>query len=193
MKRIVLGSAVAVIAVAAFLASPFVGLARLQSAVEARNAAALSDRVDFARVRRSLGAQIVATYLQISGKSARLGEFGTLLATNLGASLADPLLNELINPERMLDLLGGPGIASPQVQPGPVALPKDALGSLWQAFANSEYGVGNFYISVPTNAVPPDQFRLRLQVLQWNWKLTEIDLPERVRIELAKELQRRIG
>jgi hypothetical protein len=74
---------------------------------------------------------------------------------------------------------------------GPFSI--DALGSAWEIFINTEYGIGNFYISLPMRAAATDQFRLRLQVLQWNWKLTAVDLPERVRVELAKELQRRIG
>jgi hypothetical protein len=32
-----------------------------------------------------------------------------------------------------------------------------------------------------------------MQVLQWNWKLVGIDLPEKVRDQLADELIRRIG
>ncbi len=111
------------------------------------------------------------------------------------ASLADPLLADLINAETMFDLLAGRGVASASLKlpAGLGPLPKHAFGSLWGVFANSEYGIGNFYISLPAQAAAANQFRLRLQVLQWNWKLTAIGLPEHLRIELAKELQRRIG
>jgi len=195
MKRIIIGFAVILVAVGCFLAAPFVGLAHLRSAIDARNASALSDRVDFRRLRNSLGQQIVSTYLKITGRSAQLGQLGTSIATAVGTSIAEPLLADLVNPEMMLDLLSGSGIsaASLQIPAGLGPLPKDALGSAWEAFTNTEYGIGNFYISLPTRAAATDQFRLRLQVLQWNWKLTAIDLPEQVRLELAKELQRRIG
>jgi len=193
MKRYLLACLLILVAAAYFLAAPFIGLWRLQSAVAARNTAALDERIDFLRVRRSLAAQVIATYLDISGKRAELGALGSALATNVGATLADPMLNDLINPERMLDLLAGRGVASLHLAPGSAVLPKDALGSLWQAFLNCEYGIGNFYISVPVNADAAEQYRLRLQVLQWTWTVTEIGLPQRVRIELAKELQRRIG
>jgi hypothetical protein len=195
MKRFVIASLIALIAIGYFLAAPFVGLAHLRAAVEARNAAALSERVDFSRLRQSLGEQIVATYLQISGKGAKLGRLGTAIASHAAASLADPLLADLVNPETMLALLAGSGVSSASLKlpAGLGPLPKHAFGSLWNAFVNSEYGIGNFYISLPAEAAATNQFRLRLQVLQWDWKLTEIGLPERLRIELAKELQRRIG
>jgi hypothetical protein len=195
MKRTLVVSLIAVLGIGYFLAAPFIGLARLHAAIEARNAAALSERVDFSRLRRSLGSQIVDTYLEISGKGKKLGRLGSSIVAGTAVSLADPLLADLVNPEVMLDLLAGRGVATTSLKlpAGLGPLPKDAFGSLWRAFANCEYGIGNFYISLPVNVAPADQFRLRLQVLQWDWKLTEIGLPERLRIDLAKELQRRIG
>lgn len=195
MKRIIICLTIVLVAVGYLLASPFVGLAHLRSAIDARNASALSERIDFQRLRNSLGQQIVSTYLKITGKSAQLGQLGTSIATGVGASMADPLLADLVNPEMMLDLLSGSGIsaASLQIPAGLGPFSKDAVGSAWQIFINTEYGIGNFYIRLPTSTAATEQFRLRFQVLQWNWKITAIDLPERLRVELAKELQRRIG
>ena len=195
MKRIIICLTIVLVAVGYLLASPFVGLAHLRSAIDARNASALSERIDFQRLRNSLGQQIVSTYLKITGKSAQLGQLGTSIAIGVGASMAEPLLADLVNPEMMLDLLSGSGIsaASLQIPAGLGPFSKDALGSAWQIFINTEYGIGNFYIRLPTSTAATEQFRLRFQVLQWNWKITAIDLPERLRVELAKELQRRIG
>lgn len=195
MKRIIICLTIVLVAVGYLLASPFVGLAHLRSAIDARNASALSERIDFQRLRNSLGQQIVSTYLKITGKSAQLGQLGTSIAIGVGASMAEPLLADLVNPEMMLDLLSGSGIsaASLQIPAGLGPFSKDAVGSAWQIFINTEYGIGNFYISLPTSTAATEQFRLRFQVLQWNWKITAIDLPERLRVELAKELQRRIG
>ena len=195
MKRIIICLTIVLVAVGYLLASPFVGLAHLRSAIDARNASALSERIDFQRLRNSLGQQIVSTYLKITGKSAQLGQLGTSIAIGVGASMAEPLLADLVNPEMMLDLLSGSGVstASLQIPAGLGPFSKDAVGSAWQIFINTEYGIGNFYIRLPTSTAATEQFRLRFQVLQWNWKITAIDLPERLRVELAKELQRRIG
>lgn len=194
MKRVIISLTIPLVAIGYFLVSPFVGLAHLRSAIDARNASVLSDRIDFKRLRNSLGQQIISTYLKITGKSAQLGPLGTSIAAGVGASIAEPLLADLVNPEMMLDLLSGGRFSATSLQmPGLGPFSKDALGSAWEIFINTEYGIGNFYISLPTRAAATDQFRLRLQVLQWNWKLTAVDLPEHVRVELAKELQRRIG
>ena len=48
-------------------------------------------------------------------------------------------------------------------------------------------------LRAPQSAPAPDQYRLQMQVLRWNWKLVGIDLPEKVRDQLADELIRRIG
>jgi Protein of unknown function (DUF2939) len=194
-KRTLIGSLIMAAGLGYFLVSPFLGLMHLQSAIEARNAGALAERVDFRRVRQSLGHQIIATYLKISGRGSRLGQVGSTIAAGYGASIADPLLNDLINPETMLDFLAGRGVSSTtfSLPPGLGPLPTDALGSLWQAFTLCEYGIGNFYISLPVKVEATERFRLRMQVLQWDWKLTEIGLPERLRVMLAKELERRIG
>lgn len=190
MKRFVF-SAIGICALGVcFLVSPFIGMSHLRSAIDARNAAGLSERVDFNRVRNSIGEQIVGTYLKISGRGQQLGVLGTSLAGGLGRALADPLLAEIVNPEGLLDLLGGRSVS---VLSGASASLSQGTATAWELFRATEYGLGNAYITLPPSADPTEQFRVRLQILQWNWKLTAVDLPERVRIELAKELQKRIN
>jgi hypothetical protein len=193
MKRTLVAVLVCALLVAWFLVSPFLGIARLRAAVEARNPASLEERVDFRRLRISLGTQIVSAYLKLTGKAQQFGSLGSVLATSVGASLADPLLSDVLTPEAMLDFLSG--AKSSPIPTGDVddMLNLASVDTVWKAFANSEYGVGNFYVSAPLDKPPTDQFRLRFQVLQWNWKLTAVDLPEHVRIRLAQELQKRIG
>ena len=127
MKRVIISLTIALVAIGYFLVSPFVGLAHLRSAIDARNASALSERIDFKRLRNSLGQQIISTYLKITGKSAQLGPLGTSIAAGVGASIADPLLADLVNPEMMLDLLSGGGISATSLQmPGLGPFSKDA-------------------------------------------------------------------
>jgi hypothetical protein len=53
-----------------------------------------------------------------------------------------------------------------------------SLNLAWSAWLSTEYGLGRFSIWLPPGAAEADQFRLRMQLLRWRWKLTGIDLPE---------------
>jgi hypothetical protein len=44
---------------------------------------------------------------------------------------------------------------------------------------------------LPAGAEAAEQFRLRMQVLKWRWKLTGIDLPEKLRDQFARELAKK--
>jgi len=59
---------VLVLLVAAFFIWPLVGFYRIASAVEAKNATALAERVEFSLLRRSLTQQVIAEYLRLTGK-----------------------------------------------------------------------------------------------------------------------------
>ena len=56
------------IALGVYIASPLIALHGIASAVEAQDAAALSERLEFPALRRSLTKQIVAEYLKLTGK-----------------------------------------------------------------------------------------------------------------------------
>jgi hypothetical protein len=73
--------------------------------VHERHLADLPARVDFPAVRRSLTAEIVRTYLRITGKTGQSGPIVEQLAVSVGASLADPIVAKLVSPETFLDLL----------------------------------------------------------------------------------------
>ncbi len=192
--RLVLLIAVIVVCAAWFFVSPLIGLSRLADAIASKNVVALDERVDFSRLGRSIAPQIVWAYLEKTGRGKMLGRVASSVIAGSSASLADAILGDLLNPEAILKLLdaGQPG-GQLQLNGTLAALPNGKLGSLWQAFQNAEYGMGNFYVSVPVFASRSEQYRLHLQVLRWTWKLVGIDLPERVRDQLADELIRRIG
>src|SRR5438105_646820 len=48
------------------------------------------------------------------------------------------------------------------------------LGTAWQIFAASHYGVGRFELSAPTILPPPNRFRLTFHLLSWRWQLVGI-------------------
>jgi len=194
MKRSLLVLFAIILALGIYAASPYLGLRRIISAVHARNALALSDSVDFDRLRVSLTGQVVERYLQLTGRTARLGSIGNVFAVAIGTSIADPIVAQILNPEGLIDLLEkGDAISGSQqiaFQFGPFSNP--GIGSVWDALSNSDYGLGRFFISLPTSVPPRDQFRLELQMLQWQWKLISIGLPEQLRTQLAAQLAKQI-
>ena len=197
MKRFVGGFLLAFVLVSAYWAWPFVGLHAIAADVRARDSAALSKDVDFPSLARSLTEQVVAAYLRVTGKAAVLGNFGAVLASAVGSSVADPLISQIINPENLTALLDGETVST---QFGPVAftmgeLPAISLSSLstaWRAWLTTEYRLDHFSIALPVGAPPAEQYRLRLQLIQWHWKLTGMDLPEPLRTRLAQELAKKL-
>ena len=194
MKRSLLVLFAIILVLGAYAASPYLGLRRIISAVHARDAAALSDSVDFGRLRQSITGQVIERYLQLTGRTARLGQIGNIFAVAIGTSIADPIVAQILNPEGLINLLekGDVISGSQQVafQFGPLSNP--SIGSVWDAISNSDYGLGRFFISLPTSVPSREQFRLELQMLQWQWKLTSISLPEQLRTQLAAELAKQI-
>ena len=90
----------------AYWAWPFFGLRALSADLQARNAAALSEQVDFELLRRSLTGQIIATYLRITGRERKLGPLSPLVSA-IGASIVDPWVSQIVNPENLIELLRG--------------------------------------------------------------------------------------
>jgi hypothetical protein len=128
--------------------------------------------------------QIVDAYLQISGRGASTRSNIAAAAT---VSIADPIVARLINPEALLNLLNKGSLdESHQSRLGPI--PSASFWNPWRLWWNSEYSGANFYLSLPTEAPRAQQFRLRFRLLRWQWKLAGIDLPEEVRLGLARQL-----
>jgi hypothetical protein len=170
-----------------YWAWPLFALRGLAADLQARNAAAVNEEVDYARVRRSFTEQIVSAYLRVTGRASKLGALGPL-----GASMIDPWVSQIVTPENLADLLRGGTVSS---ELGPISfrfgdLPF-SLNIAWNAWLSSEYGLGRFSIRLPPGAAEANQFRLRMQLLRWRWKLTEIELSENLRDQIARELTKK--
>jgi hypothetical protein len=170
---------------------PFFDLRDLAAALQSGDVAAISEEVDYPRLRRSFTEQIIGAYLRITGRASQLGALGPL-ATAVGASIVDPWVSQIINPENLAKLLRGGTVSS---ELGPVSfrfgnLPS-TLNLAWDAWLSSEYWFNRFSIWLPPGASQKDQFRLRMQLLQWHWKVTGIDLPEKLRDQIAGELAKK--
>lgn len=143
-------AAILAVLLVAYATWPVVGFYRIASAVESRDAKALSKRVDFRSLRKSLIKQIVATYLELTGKEEKLGLLGKSIAVGVGSSYADPIVARLLNEETLMELLtkgkvGGPAEASGKPATAPF-LSEAEWRSAWQTWWNSEYRGGDYYV-----------------------------------------------
>jgi len=191
MKRLVPTFLVLLALLIGYWAWPFFQLRALAAAVQASDVTAINEEVDYPRLRRSFTEQIISAYLRITGRASQLGTFGTL-ATAVGASIVDPWVSQMVTPENLAQLLRG-GTVSSELGPDSFRfgnLPS-ALNIAWEAWLSSEYWFNRFSIWLPPGASQADQFRLRMQLLRWRWKITGINLPEKLRDQIAGGLAKK--
>jgi hypothetical protein len=171
-----------------YAAGPFLAVYRLVDTVQARDVAALTERVDFPALRASLTAQIVRTYLRITGKAGRPGSLLEQFAVGVGTSMADPIVTKLITPEALLDLLQNGRPPTMENVPSIEGLSSEALRNLWRVYLNSELGIGRFFVIVPVDKPAAESFRLQFCLRGWTWKLCGAEIPEELQVGLAQEI-----
>src|SRR5437764_3966490 len=81
-------------------ASPYFSFWQFTSAVQSRDAAAISARVDFSAVRASLKRQLVARFANRTSSHKRW--------SNLGPTLIDAIIDAYVTPEGIAALLSNP-------------------------------------------------------------------------------------
>jgi hypothetical protein len=168
-----------------YLVSPLIALHSIRSAVQTKDAVALTDRIDFPALRRSLTKQIVAEYLKLTGKKLPLHAMGKRLAV----SAADPVIVRLMTVRAMLDLLGkGDAGEKAKLPIERAPFTSTSFESLWQVWLNCDYRGTDFYVSLPPKTSRADQFRAQLRLINWQWRIVGLDLPEDLKEHLAKEL-----
>lgn len=176
---------------AIFMVSPFVALYDLGNAVEARDLGRITERVNFNALRTSLSRQILREYL----KHEDFGEVEHDFATQAGAAVLNPVIEELVTPQALMDLLedGWPHQATvgsgETVPPLRMDLGADlrSLKQAWQTFIRSEgEGFRVMTIPLPADVSKDKQFRVTMRLRNATWRLSGIELPAHLRDELAK-------
>jgi hypothetical protein len=193
MRWVISTIAVLFIGWALFLASPFVSLYRLAKAVEARDVEAIEQRADMPEVRANFSRQIIEEYLKSTGRN--LVGVDRQIAAQAGATLADPLVAQLVTPEALIDLLddGWPQrmISADAAPKTPVSFRLGSIARAWRLFVTSENrGFRKVYIVLPHNRPPAERFRLLLRLTDTTWRVTSIDLPHHLLESLVKKLPR---
>jgi DUF2939 family protein len=170
-----------------YTAWPLYELTMLVKAIDTRDLSTVVQHINFDRVRVSLTEQMVTAYFRRSG--IKPGIFAEQ-AVAAGASVLSPVVNKLVSPEALSDLLavGWPVAVAGNPPPGSVGINRETLGTAWQIFGASHYGLGRFEVSAPMQVPPENRFRLTFQLLRWRWQLSGIILPEAIQNLLADEL-----
>ena len=186
-------AAILAVLLLAYAIWPVAGFFRIASAIEARDAPALAKLIDFRALRKNLTKQVVAAYMELTGKEQKLGPLGKTFAVGVGTSYAEPIIAQLLNEQTLIDLLtkGKAGDQSIKVPAEFAPFSANAMKSGWQTWWASEYGLGDYYVYLPPDKPRDNQFKVKLSLTDMQWKLAGIDLPEPMRLELAQELMKR--
>jgi hypothetical protein len=175
---------------AGYVLSPYMAIYRIGQAVERRDVAELTERVDFPRLRVSLARQITTAYLDATGQSSALTPFARSFAAGLGGTLADPLVAQILTPQALADLLDGgrlpAGIEAPSLGGG---IGSTSWREVWGILAGSEgRGFSRMVFSAPFDRPRDEQFRLELRISDFTWRLAGIELPKTLVRRLVQEL-----
>ena len=171
---------------AIFMVSPFVALYDLSKAVEARDLARISERVNFNALRHSLTRQIVGSYLD----QKDLQGLDRDLAEDAGVAVFNPIVEQLATPEALVDLLedGWPQrVAGGNGPTSPVRLDLNSFAEAWRIFIASEsQGFRSVTVPVPVSETRDNQFRLTMRLRGTTWRLSGVELPRTLREDLMK-------
>lgn len=108
-KYLVPVGAVVLLAVGAYLVSPFWAIHKLRKAAEAKDAVYITDSVDFPAFRESLKGALSAQMAKEAAASKGEDGFGALGAA-FGAMMVGPLVDALVTPEAVIGLMQGKGL-----------------------------------------------------------------------------------
>jgi hypothetical protein len=168
-----------------YTAWPIYDLLVLLRAMETRDAHTVTQHVYFDAVRVSLTNQVIAAYIRRTG--VRISPLAQSMAGALG--IADPIVKKLISPATLSELLGvGWPVTVVRPPPGTVGITESTIGTIWQIFGNSEYGLARFEVTAPFALPQQQRFRLTFRLLQWRWRLVAITLPENIQNLLGDQL-----
>jgi hypothetical protein len=185
MRRIIVVTAMLVIALLGYTVWPLYALKQLAGAAQARDVSALSELVDHRSVRQSVSEQLIGTYLRLTGRAP--GPLINLVAA-VGTSVLDPFLEEFLDPTKLADFLINGQLSPSAGDQAPVLAPLHGAGlqSGWRIWLASEYSGRVFSVSLPPEKRSGERVWLQLRLRSWRWRLVGIELPEALRERLVQ-------
>src|SRR2546430_5128396 len=145
----------------AYGASPYVSFSRFTRAVQARDAAAISSRVDFPAVRASLKKQLVARFARETSGHKRW--------SNLGPTLIDVIVDAYVTPDGIATLMSNPEALKNLRTPREFHF---TLGKDVKAW-NVKHA---FFSGARSFVVERDGIKLRFHFSVSGWQLYDLDL-----------------
>src|SRR3954447_12764211 len=121
--------------------SPYVALYKLSRAIERRDIPQISEYINFRAFRLSLTKQLVGDYLDRLGRNRDMGAFDKKIAAEAGATVADPLVAQLLTPQALVDLLddGWPQqVVAQSAEAIPARLDFGSFRKAWRLYSSSE-------------------------------------------------------
>lgn len=179
-----------------YWAWPLVGAAQLARAVQTGDTAAVTDRVDIDRLKRSLSRQIATAYLDTSGRGKKMGSFGRSIAGAAVTTVADPYVAELLTPENLTALLAHGRVNQVTLGQQTFAIKGEIptftglLKGNWLSLATSSYfdQVTDFVIPLDPGHGTDDRFGVHMHLDGVTWKLGGLDLPATLVNEMARSI-----
>ena len=113
-----------------YIASPYYAFWRFTTALRARDAAALEQRVDFQALRKSMKQQLNARIAELRPRNPKRQKVFDALSNAFGSSALDSIVDQYLTPEGLAAFLASPKAASdiaagrvPQLADAPTAGP----------------------------------------------------------------------
>jgi Protein of unknown function (DUF2939) len=152
---------ICVVSLLFYCASPYFAFWRFTVAVQSRDAAAISSRVDFPAVRASLKKQLVARFARETSNHKRW--------SNLGPTLIDAIIDAYVTPEGIAVLLSNPETLKNLKAPRQFHF---TLGKSVKAW-NVKYA---FFTGPRSFVVDRDGIKLRFHFTGTGWRLYDLDI-----------------
>ena len=150
-----------VVALLVYGASPYFSFWRFTAAVQSRDAAAISARVDFPAVRASLKKQLVARFANHAPTHKRW--------SNLGPTLIDAIIDAYITPEGIAALLSNPEALKN------LKAPREFHFELGKEINLSKVKYA-FFTGPRSFVIDHDGVKLTFHFTRSGWQLRELDL-----------------
>jgi hypothetical protein len=177
----------------AYTLTPLWALYDLARAVQAGDTAYVESHVNFRTLRVSLTRQLAAA---VKSGSSEFEQRDRQRIVDAATALALPLAEALVTPQTTVDLLddGWPqslDLPNPPVLLASGGLRVEKLGRLGAFYTASELrGFRTVVIAVPPDRRGADQFKIRMRLRNWSWRLIDVELSETLRDRIVARISR---